>query len=63
MKNKLDGKTMTKFVGLRGKTYIHLIVDGSEDKKAKSTKKICYKKNAEIRELWKISRKKNQLQL
>ena len=59
MKNELGGKTMTKFVELRGKTYIHLKDDGSEDKKAKSTKKVCYKKNAEIWELWKISRKKN----
>ena len=30
---------MTKFVGLRGKTYSYLIDDGSEDKKAKGTKK------------------------
>ena len=59
MKNELGGKTMTKFVELRGKTYIHLKDDGSEDKKVKSTKKVCYKKNAEIWELWKISRKKN----
>ena len=30
---------MTKFVGLRAKTYIYLI-DGSEDKQAKSTKSV-----------------------
>ena len=30
---------MTKFVGLRAKTYSYLIYDGSEDKKAKCTKK------------------------
>ena len=30
---------MTKFVGLRAKTYSYLIDDDSEDKKAKSTKK------------------------
>ena len=30
---------MTEFVGLRAKTYSYLIDDGSEDKKAKSTKK------------------------
>ena len=29
---------MTKFVGSRVKTYIYLIDDGSEDKKAKGTK-------------------------
>ena len=31
---------MTKFVGLRAKTYSYLIVDGSEDKWAKSTKSV-----------------------
>ena len=30
---------MTKFVGLRVKTYSFLIDDGSEDKKVKGTKK------------------------
>ena len=30
---------MTKFVGLRAKTYNYLIEDGSKDKKAKGTKK------------------------
>ena len=30
---------MTKFVGLKVKTYSYVIDDGSEDKKAKSTKK------------------------
>ena len=30
---------MTKFIGLRAKTYINLIDDGREDKKAKDTKK------------------------
>ena len=30
---------MTKFVGLRAKTYSYLIDDSSEDKKAKGTKK------------------------
>ena len=33
MKDGLGGKTMTKFVGLRAKTYSHLIDDGNEDKK------------------------------
>ena len=44
MKSELGGKNMTKFVGLRAKTYSYLIDDGSEDKKAKDTKKVCYKK-------------------
>ena len=37
MKDKLDGKIMTKFVGLRAKYYSYLKDAGSEDKKAKGT--------------------------
>ena len=44
MKDELVGKTMTKFVGLRVKTYSYSIDDGSEDKKAKGTKKCVIKK-------------------
>ena len=43
MKDELGGKIMTKFIGLRGKTYSYLIDDGSEDKKAKGTKKCVIK--------------------
>ena len=39
IKNKLGGKIMTKFVGLRAKTYICLVDDGREDKKKKIQKK------------------------
>ena len=39
MKDELGGKIMTKFIGLRTKTYSYLIDDGSEDRKAKGTKK------------------------
>ena len=39
MKDKLGGKIMTKFVGLRDRTYSYLIDDGSKDEKAKGTKK------------------------
>ena len=38
MKDKLGGKTMTRFFGLRSKTDSYLIDDGSEDKKVKRTK-------------------------
>ena len=39
MKDELGGTIMMKYVGLRGKTYSYLIDDGSEDKKARGTKK------------------------
>ena len=44
MKDEWGGKIITKFVGLRAKTYSYLIDDSSEDKKAKGTKKVCHKK-------------------
>ena len=37
--NAIPLKVMTKFVGLRAKTYSYLIYDGSEDKKVKCTRK------------------------
>ena len=43
MKDELGGKIMKQFVGLRAKTYSYLIDDGSEDKKAKGTKKCVIK--------------------
>ena len=43
MKAQLGGKFMTKFVGLRAKTYYHLSDDGCGDKKAKGTK-TCFKR-------------------
>ena len=39
MKDELVETIMTNFVGLRAKTYSYLIDDGSEGKKAKTTKK------------------------
>ena len=44
MKDELGGKIMIKFVRLRAKTHSYLIDDGSEDKKAKGTKKCVIKK-------------------
>ena len=39
MKHELGGKTITKFVGLRGKTYSYLIDGGNQDNKSKSAQK------------------------
>ena len=44
MKHELGGKFMTKFVGLRAKTYSYLIDDSSEDKKGKDRKKRVIKR-------------------
>ena len=44
MKHELGGKIMTKFVGLRAKTYSYLIDDSNEDKKAKGTKECVIKR-------------------
>ena len=44
MKDELGRKIMTKFLGLRAKTCIYLTNDGSEDKKAKGTKKCVIKR-------------------
>ena len=44
IKDEFCGKIMTKIVWLRAKTYSYLIDDGSEDKKAKGTKKCVIKR-------------------
>ena len=44
MKYELGEKIMRKCAGLRVKTYSYLIDDGSEDKKAKGTKKCVIKR-------------------
>ena len=44
IKDELGGKIIAKFAGVRAKTYSYLIHDGSEDKKAKCTKKCAIKR-------------------
>ena len=44
IKEELGGKTLTKFVGLRAKTYSYLIHDGNENKNAKGSKKCVIKR-------------------
>ena len=44
MQDELGGEIITKFVGLRAKTYSYLIDDRSEDKKAKDTKNCVIKR-------------------
>ena len=47
MQDDLGGKIMTKFFGLRAKTYSYLTDDSSEDKKAKDTKSLKFLKNCQ----------------
>ena len=41
---------MTKFVGLRAKTYIYLIDDGCEDKKAENRKRCVIKRKLKFKD-------------
>ena len=49
MKDDAGGKMMTKFFGLRAKTYSYLIDDDSKDKKAKGTKICVIKRNLNVK--------------
>ena len=51
MKHKLDGKIMTKFVGLRARAYSYLIDDGSGDKKVKGTKECVIKRKLKFQKI------------
>ena len=44
MKDELGGKIMTEFVALRPKLYSYKVLDGSENKKCKGSKKCVVKK-------------------
>ena len=49
MKDELEGKIMTKFAGLKAKSYSYLIDDGSEDEKAKGTKKCVIRRKLKFK--------------
>ena len=53
---------MTKFVGLRAKTYSYLIDDGSKERKAKRTKK-CVRKRKNKFEIMKFLQKQLNLRI
>ena len=48
MKDELGRKIKTKFVGLRAKAYSYFLNEGSEDKKAKWTRKCVIKRKLKI---------------
>ena len=59
MKDELGGKVMTKFVGLRASTHIHLIAEGNEDKNAKGIEKHIIKSNLNLKIIKIVSKQLN----
>ena len=55
MKDELGRKIIIKFVGLRAKTCSYLIVDVSEENKAKRTKKCVIKRKLKFENLFNSS--------
>ena len=51
MKDEFGGKVMTKFIGLKAKSYSHLIDDSSQDKKARITKKCPIKRKLNLKSI------------
>ena len=58
MKDYLGGKIMTKYVGLRAKTYNYLIDDSSEDKTVTGTKNCVIKRELNVRTIKTINENK-----
>ena len=50
MKDELDGRIMTVFIGLRGKTHGYLKDNNDKDKKAKSAKKCIIKRKVKFQD-------------
>ena len=50
MKDELGGKIMKEFIGFRAKMHSYLIDDGSENKKAKGTKKCVIKRKLKFQD-------------
>ena len=49
MKDELGRKIMTKFVGLKVKTYSYLTDNGIEDEKEKPQKSVPWKENLNLK--------------
>ena len=61
MKDEFGRKVMTKFVGLKAKTFSYLIDDSNGDKKAKGAKKCVIKRKFEIQNDKKATQLENKI--